>query len=47
MFCISKESGKLYTAQTLVAESLCIFKKECFKSVDVAIRKATTVVKLL
>ena len=47
LFKISKTSGKLYTAQTLDAESLCLFKKECFQMVDVAVRKATTVFKLL
>ena len=47
LFQISKNSGKLYTAQILDAESLCLFKKECFKMVDVAVKKATTVFKLL
>ena len=47
LFRISEKSGKLYTAQTLDAESLCLFNKECFQMVDVAVRKATTVFKLL
>lgn len=47
LFRISKESGKLYTAQNLHAESLCIFKKECFSLVDAAVRKAITIIKLL
>ena len=47
MFRISEKSGKLYTAQTLDAESICTFKKECFKMVDIAVQKATTVFKLL
>uniref|UniRef100_A0A0L8I168 Cadherin domain-containing protein n=1 Tax=Octopus bimaculoides TaxID=37653 RepID=A0A0L8I168_OCTBM len=40
-------SGKLYTTQTLDAESLCIYKKECFKIVKVAVRKAETFTKIL
>ena len=47
LFHISKKSGKLYTSQTLDAESICLFKKECFRTIDIAIQKATTVIKLL
>ena len=47
LFKISETSGKLYTAQVLDAESLCLFSKECFQMVDVAVRKATTVFKLV
>ena len=47
LFKISKRTGKLYTAQTIDAESLCTYKKECFQMVDVAVRKSTTVFKLL
>ncbi|CAI9733466.1 protocadherin beta-15-like [Octopus vulgaris] len=39
--------GKLYTTQTLDAESLCTYKKECFKVVKVAVRKAETFIKIL
>ena len=47
LFHISKKSGKLYTSQTLDAESICLFKKECFRMIDIAIQKANTVIKLL
>ena len=47
LFHVSKESGKLYTAQTLDAESLCTYNAECFKMVDIAVKKLTTVIKLL
>ena len=47
LFCVSKESGKLYTAQTLDAESLCTYNAECFQMVDIAVKKLTTVIKLL
>ena len=47
LFHVSKESGKLYTAQTLDAESLCTYNAECFQMVDIAVKKLTTVIKLL
>lgn len=37
LFQISKKSGRLYTAQTLDAESHCTYKKECFLMVDIAV----------
>ncbi|CAI9733471.1 protocadherin beta-15-like [Octopus vulgaris] len=40
-------TGKLYTTQTLDAESLCIYMKECFKIVKVAVRKVETFIKIL
>ncbi|XP_036365163.1 protocadherin beta-15-like [Octopus sinensis] len=39
--------GKLYTTQTLDAESLCTINKECFKIVRIAVRKRKTYVKIL
>ena len=47
LFRISKKTGKLYTAQTLDAESLCIFNKECFLMVDVAVQKSKRIMKIL
>ena len=47
LFQISKKSGKLYTAQTLDAESHCTYKRECFLMVDIAVRKAKTFIKLI
>lgn len=35
-------TGKLYTAQTLDAEYLCRRKTECFKMVDIAVRRTET-----
>uniref|UniRef100_A0A0L8I0Z9 Cadherin domain-containing protein n=1 Tax=Octopus bimaculoides TaxID=37653 RepID=A0A0L8I0Z9_OCTBM len=39
--------GKLYTTQTLDAEKLCIYKKECSRTVKVAVRKEETFLKIL
>lgn len=47
LFRISKKSGKLYTAQMLDAESMCKPNKECFKMVDVAVRKKESFIKVL
>lgn len=47
LFRIAKKTGKLYTAQTLDAESLCTYNMECFKMVDVAIRKEESFIKIL
>ena len=47
LFRISKKTGKLYTAQTLDAESLCTFKKECFVMVDVAVQRSKRIMKIL
>ena len=47
LFRISKKTGKLYTAQTLDAESLCTFNKECFVMVDVAVQKSKRIMKIL
>ena len=47
LFHISKNTGKLYTAQTLDAESLCSYNVECFQMVDIAVKKATTFFKLI
>ena len=47
LFRVSKNTGKLYTAQTLDAESLCTYNVECFQMVDIAVKKASTFIKLL
>ena len=47
LFRISKKTGKLYTAQTLDAESLCTYEKECFLMVDVAVQKGSTISRIL
>ena len=47
LFRISKKTGKLYTAQTLDTESLCIYGKECFVMVDVAVQKSKRIMKIL
>ncbi|CAI9733467.1 protocadherin beta-15-like [Octopus vulgaris] len=39
--------GKLYTTQTLDAEKLCVYKKECSRTVKVAVRKEETFLKIL
>ena len=46
-FHISKKTGKLYTSVTLDAEAMCKRKKECFQIVDVAVRKATSSIRIL
>ena len=47
LFRVAKSTGKLYTAQILDAESLCTYNAECFKMIDVAVRKAKSFIKLL
>ena len=47
LFRVSKNTGKLYTAQTLDAESLCTYNVECFQMVDIAVKKSSTFIKLL
>ena len=47
LFRISKKTGKLYTAQTLDAESLCTYGKECFLMVDVAVQRENTISRIL
>ena len=47
LFRVSKHTGKLYTAQTLDAESLCTYNVECFQMVDIAVKKSSTFIKLL
>uniref|UniRef100_A0A0L8GY88 Cadherin domain-containing protein n=1 Tax=Octopus bimaculoides TaxID=37653 RepID=A0A0L8GY88_OCTBM len=46
LFNITK-TGKLYTAQTLDAEDLCTFNKECSRIVKVVVNKGTSVTKVL
>ena len=47
LFHVSKNTGKLYTAQTLDAESLCAYNVECFQMVNIAVKKTSTFIKLL
>ncbi|CAE1230412.1 PCDHD2 [Acanthosepion pharaonis] len=47
LFRVSERTGKLYTGQTLDAESMCKWNKECFIMLDVAVRKGTTSLKIL
>ena len=47
LFKVSEKTGKLYTAETLDAEELCKYKKECFQMLDVAVQKGTSSIKIL
>ena len=47
LFRISKRSGKLYTSKTLDAEVLCSRSIECFRMVEVAVRKADSFMRVL
>ena len=47
LFHVSKKSGKLFTAQSLDAESLCIYNTECFQMVDVAVRQGKSFMKII
>ncbi|GAB1604089.1 uncharacterized protein LOC115219398 [Argonauta hians] len=40
-------TGKLYTVQTLDAESMCSYEKECFEIIKVAVHKSKTFMKIL
>ncbi|GAB1604146.1 protocadherin beta-15-like [Argonauta hians] len=40
-------TGKLYSTETLDAESLCTYNKECSRTVKVAVRKGKTFMKIL
>ncbi|GAB1604087.1 uncharacterized protein LOC115219398 [Argonauta hians] len=46
LFNVTK-TGKLYTVQTLDAESMCSYEKECFEIVKVAVHKSKTFMKIL
>ncbi|GAB1603904.1 protocadherin beta-15 [Argonauta hians] len=46
LFNVTK-AGKLYTAQSLDAESLCKYNTECFQMVDIAVRRRKSFVKIL
>lgn len=46
LFRVSK-NGKLYTIQSLDTESLCSRHMDCFKMVDIAVRKAKSFMKIL
>ncbi|GAB1604112.1 uncharacterized protein LOC115219398 [Argonauta hians] len=45
-FRVSK-AGKLYTAQVLDAESLCIYNRQCFNIVKIGVHQAQSVLKIL
>lgn len=47
LFRVSESTGKLYTIQILDAETLCVRNTECFKMVDVAVRRGETFMKIL
>ena len=47
LFRVSKNTGKLYTTQNLDAELMCKREKECYKMIDVAVKKGTSFIKLL
>ncbi|GAB1604096.1 uncharacterized protein LOC115219398 [Argonauta hians] len=46
LFNVTK-TGKLYTVQTLDAESMCSYEKECFEIVKVAVHRSKTFMKIL
>ncbi|XP_036364458.1 protocadherin gamma-A4-like isoform X2 [Octopus sinensis] len=46
LFNVSR-AGKLYTAQTLDAESLCTYNSECYETVDIAVQKKESFIKIL
>ena len=46
-FRVGKKTGKLYTAQTLDAESLCQHNKECSRIIRVAVQQAKIFMKIL
>ncbi|GAB1604106.1 uncharacterized protein LOC115219398 [Argonauta hians] len=46
LFNVTK-TGKLYTVQTLDAESMCSYEKECFETVKAAVHKSKTFMKIL
>ncbi|XP_029644527.1 protocadherin beta-15-like [Octopus sinensis] len=46
LFNVSK-SGKIYTTETLDAETLCKYNTECFQIVEVAVRKKQSFIKIL
>ena len=47
LFRVAKKTGKLYTLDTLDAETICKRNKECFQIVDVAIQKKSSTIKIL
>ena len=47
LFRVSKKTGKMYTVQTLDAETLCTYNTECIKMVDVAVKRADSFMKIL
>lgn len=47
LFNVSQMTGKLYTARQLDAETLCDRSATCFQTLDVAVKKEETLMKLL
>ena len=47
LFRLTRDTGKLYTSQTLDAEAICVRNEECFKMVDIAVRKRASFIKIL
>ena len=47
LFRVARKTGKLYTAQSLDAESLCRHNKECAQFVKVAVRREESFIKIL
>ena len=47
LFHVSQKTGKLYTAQTLDAETLCTHNMECSRMLDVAVRHAESFMQIL
>ena len=47
LFRVDKNTGKLYTAQTLDAEALCQYNRKCSRIVDVTIQQLNSVTSIL
>lgn len=47
LFRVAKKTGKLYTTQTLDAETLCTHNSECFEMLKVAVRRDKTFTKII
>lgn len=47
LFRIDRNTGKLYTAQTLDAEALCQYNIKCFRTIDVTVQQSNSVFSIL
>lgn len=47
LFRVSKKTGKLYTTQTLDAESLCAYNSECYRIIHLAVRRVNSFIRIL